>query len=50
VLNRQKQIVGILSLGDLAVHDGGDEKLAGEVLEEVSKPKPAGIVAAGGGN
>jgi CBS domain-containing protein len=37
VLNRQKRLVGIVSLGDLAV-DVGDEVLAGETLEEISKP------------
>jgi CBS domain-containing protein len=37
VLNRDKQLVGIVSLGDLAVHTG-DERLAGEVVERVSEP------------
>jgi CBS domain-containing protein len=37
VLNRDKRLVGIISLGDLAV-DTGDEKLAGETLEQVSEP------------
>ena len=37
VLNREKRLVGIVSLGDLAVRTG-KEKLAGEVLERVSKP------------
>ncbi len=37
VLNRDKQLVGIVSLGDLAVGTG-DEKLAGEVLKRVSEP------------
>ena len=37
VLNREKQLVGIVSLGDLAVRTG-KEKLAGEVLERVSEP------------
>jgi CBS domain-containing protein len=37
VLNRDKRLVGIVSLGDLAVRTG-DEELAGEVLEEVSEP------------
>jgi CBS domain-containing protein len=41
ILNRDKRLVGIVSLGDLAVHTGpeelADEELA-EVLEEVSAP------------
>ncbi len=37
VLNRDKRLVGIVSLGDLAV-DTSDEKLSGRVLEEVSEP------------
>ena len=37
VMNREHRLVGIASLGDLAV-DTGDEKMAGKVLEEVSKP------------
>jgi CBS domain-containing protein len=37
VLNRNRRLVGIVSLGDLAV-EGGDERLAGKALEEVSKP------------
>ncbi len=37
VLNRQKRLIGIISLGDLAV-DTRDERLAGEVLERVSEP------------
>jgi CBS domain-containing protein len=37
VLNRDKQLVGIVSLGDLAVHTG-DERQAGQTLEQVSKP------------
>jgi len=37
VVNRDKRLVGIVALGDLAVHTG-DEELAGEVLEEVSEP------------
>src|SRR5581483_4789399 len=35
VLNRQQQLIGIVSLDDLAA--GGDPKLAGETLKEVSK-------------
>src|SRR5262245_43964166 len=42
VLNRDKGMVGIVSLGDLAV-DTGDEDMAGETLEAVSQPsKPKG--------
>jgi len=37
VLNRDKRLVGIVSLGDLAV-ETGEEELAGEVLERVSEP------------
>src|SRR5215831_10679138 len=37
VLNRDKRLVGIVSLGDLAV-DSGDEELAGATLEGVSEP------------
>ena len=37
VLDRDERLVGIVSLGDLAVGTG-DEKLAGEVLEVVSEP------------
>ena len=37
VLNREKRLVGIVSLGDLAVRTG-KEILAGEVLERVSEP------------
>jgi CBS domain-containing protein len=37
VLDRDKRLVGIVSLGDLAV-DTGDERKAGEVLERVSEP------------
>jgi CBS domain-containing protein len=37
VLNRDKRLVGIVSLGDLAV-ETGNEKLAGETLEKVSEP------------
>jgi|SoiMethySBSTD1v2_1073268.scaffolds.fasta_scaffold502028_2 CBS domain-containing protein/sporulation protein YlmC with PRC-barrel domain len=37
VLNRDKQLVGIISLGDLAVHTG-DVQQAGETLEGVSDP------------
>lgn len=37
VLNRDNRLVGIVSLGDLAV-ETGDEHLAGKTLEEVSLP------------
>ena len=38
VLNRKKQLVGVLSIGDLAV-DSGDKMLAGQVLRKVSEPQ-----------
>ena len=37
VLNRNKRLVGIISLGDVAVKTGRDD-LAGEILEKVSEP------------
>jgi len=37
VLNGDKRLVGIVSLGDLAV-ETGDEQLAGNTLEAVSEP------------
>jgi CBS domain-containing protein len=37
VLNRDKRLVGIVSLGDLAV-DAGDKKKAGEALKDISEP------------
>ena len=37
IINRDKRLVGIISLGDLAVQTG-DQELSGEVLEEVSEP------------
>jgi CBS domain-containing protein/sporulation protein YlmC with PRC-barrel domain len=37
VLNRDKRLAGIVSLGDLAVHTG-DVQQAGETLEDVSAP------------
>jgi CBS domain-containing protein len=37
VLNRDKQLVGIVSLGDLAVYTD-NQRLAGEVVERVSEP------------
>jgi len=41
VLNRDKRLVGIVSLGDLAVETGGDERVAGKTLERVSQPAGA---------
>ncbi|MGH7963538.1 MAG: CBS domain-containing protein [Candidatus Binatia bacterium] len=37
VLDRDKRLVGIVSLGDLAV-SSGDTKLTGETLKQVSEP------------
>ena len=37
VLNRQKRLVGIVALGDLAVQTG-DEELAGDTIEGISEP------------
>lgn len=37
VLDRNEKLVGIISLGDVAVGTG-DDKLSGEVLERVSEP------------
>jgi CBS domain-containing protein len=37
VLSRERRLVGIVSLGDLAVH-GGQRELVGETLKEVSQP------------
>jgi CBS domain-containing protein len=37
VLNQDKCLVGIVSLGDIAVHVG-DTDLAGETLQEISQP------------
>ena len=39
ILNRKKALMGVLSIGDLAV-DSGDNNLAGEVLKRVSEPEP----------
>lgn len=44
VLSRTKQLVGIVSLGDLAVRTQR-EKLAGEVLERISEPRPWAVEA-----
>jgi len=39
VLNRDKRLVGIVSLGDLATEaESGDKQKAGEVLQDVSEP------------
>jgi len=40
VLNRNKRLVGMLSLGDLAVI-GGDDQLSGDTLEKISEPAEA---------
>jgi len=37
VLNRDKRLVGVVSLGDLATKTGDDD-LSGETLEEISEP------------
>jgi CBS domain-containing protein len=37
ILNRDKHLVGIVSLGDLAIHSGQKEMLS-ETLKEVSRP------------
>jgi CBS domain-containing protein len=37
VLDRDKRLVGIVSLGDIAV-EAGDREKAGEILQEVSEP------------
>jgi CBS-domain-containing membrane protein len=37
ILNRQKKLVGIVSLGDLAV-DGGNRMVAGEAITRISQP------------
>ena len=41
VLNRDRRLAGIVSLGDLAV-DTRDEELAGSTLEAVSAPAAPG--------
>jgi CBS domain-containing protein len=38
VLNRDKRLIGIVSLGDLAVDTGDGGELAGSTLEAVSEP------------
>ena len=37
ILSSEKRLVGIVSLGDIAVHVG-DREMAGETLNEVSQP------------
>jgi CBS domain-containing protein len=37
VLSRDKRLVGIVSLGDLAVHSG-EKEMVGDTLKEVSRP------------
>jgi len=37
ILDQDQRLVGILSLGDIAVH-AGDRDLAGETLQEISEP------------
>ena len=36
VLSRGKELVGIVSLGDLAV--GGDDRISGDTLQQISEP------------
>jgi CBS domain-containing protein len=42
VMNRDKRLVGIVALGDLALSPGTDE-LAEEALEEISEPAGHGV-------
>src|SRR5919108_1234187 len=37
ILNRQKRLVGIVSLADVAVHSG-EEKIVSETIKELSEP------------
>ncbi len=37
VLDKNRKLVGIVSMGDIAVH-GRDQQLSGKVLEDVSQP------------
>src|SRR5437870_10292483 len=39
ILNREKRLVGIVSLGDIALHAA--KKEAGETLKEISEPRTA---------
>jgi CBS domain-containing protein len=42
IVDERKNLVGIVSLGDLAV-DAGDDRLSGETLERISEPsRPSG--------
>ena len=41
VLNRRQQLVGMVALGDLAVH-AGTQPVTAEVLEQVSEPGTSG--------
>jgi CBS domain-containing protein len=38
IVNRQKRLVGIVSLGDVAVHAAGDAGVVSETIKEVSEP------------
>jgi CBS domain-containing protein len=42
VLNRDKRLVGMVSLGDIAVHTS-DDRITGEVTEAVSEPGSAEV-------
>ena len=44
VLDRNKQLVGIVSLGDLAV-EARDDRMSGDALKHISEPKMAGGAA-----
>jgi CBS domain-containing protein len=37
ILNSTKRLVGVVSIGDIAVH-GADREMAGETLQEISQP------------
>jgi CBS domain-containing protein len=37
ILSREKRLVGIVSLGDVAV-DGGSKRMAGEAITQISQP------------
>jgi len=39
ILSRDKRMVGVVSLGDLAI--SADDKLSGELLQSVSEPMSA---------
>ena len=43
IVNRRKRLVGVLSLGDIAVGTGNKE-LAGEALKEVSEPAATTLI------